>query len=84
MLIVPELTNINSINKFMEFYRNLHNELPYEILSINGNQYKTKLFLLETILTLRMLRPYGNFYIRMSAIKNNLEQSIIKTLKECL
>lgn len=81
MLIIPPITNINSINNFIEFYRNLHNEAPAEIISLEGNTTGTKIFLLHILFALKLLPQYGEFKIKVQKFKNVLEIDLINLVK---
>ena len=81
MLVIPELRNINSMNEFIENYRDLYNEQPSSIISVNGNLYNTKQFLIEVLFTIKVLKQYGTLELKVDVFKNRLEKDLISLLK---
>ena len=81
MLVVPKLNSINSINQFIEQYRDLHNEQPSTIVSTTGNLNNTKQFLLEILFSIKILKQYGMLKLKVDLFKNRLEEDLISLLK---
>lgn len=81
MLIIPQLKNINSIDSFIETYRNMYNEQPSSVTSTNGNLYDTKQFLIEILFAIKILKQYGTLKIPVNLFRNRLEEDLVALLK---